>query len=367
MTILSQTIAIPIWAVLVAIAAIVALGVLIRGLEIRRQLAVVGGIAALLIAMSSAIISSQHVATPQRQHVAVAIPVAPDAERNALEARQAELTARAANPGSPLACLDALSGVSVESGCEQAIFASPISAAVAVSYATARLQLLADGIAFARRADPSYESKLVDLRRTVQNDAYGIYAHILATRDGCTPERCAAFALLGDPSTLKVHLRQGVYASYLAQYRDRWATASAGLLTAPPQPPSSAAATATMALAATDLAVPVTTATIPLPKTRPAPSDVAGPNALAAVPPAADAPSAAVERRSASLNRPPALSRGLVPPVASVVPNLDYPSSSSIPPINIMAAEPKLPPASAAPDKPSPKPSTAQKPSSRPQ
>jgi hypothetical protein len=362
MTSLSQTIAIPIWAVFVAIAAVVVLAALIRGLEIKRQLAVAGGIVALLAAVAGAITSSQHGATiPQSRVVSAAVPVSPEAERRALEARRSELTARAATPGSPLGCLDALAGVSVERDCEQAIFASPTSAAVAVSYATARLQLLADGIAFARRADPSYESSLSGLRLAAQNDAYGIYAHILATRDGCTSERCDAFALVGDPSTLKVHLRQRLYANYLAQHRDGWGQPSAGPVTVP-----TAASTATMALAASELAVS-SAAAVPLPKARPAPADGPGSDALAAVPMPAETPSATVEKRSASIDAPPVRSRGPVPPVASVVPNLDYPSSSSIPPISIMAAEPKLPPASSPPAKPSPKPSTARQPSSRPQ
>jgi hypothetical protein len=54
--------------------------------------------------------------------------------------------------------------------------------------------------------------------------------------------------------------------------------------------------------------------------------------------------------------RPAARSRGVVPPVASVLPNIDFPSASSIPAINIMAAEPKLPPGDEAAATPSPPP-----------
>jgi hypothetical protein len=53
----------------------------------------------------------------------------------------------------------------------------------------------------------------------------------------------------------------------------------------------------------------------------------------------------------------------LVPPAASVLPNIDFPSATSIPPVNIMAPEPKLPPPEAA----SAAPSAAPKSSARPQ
>jgi hypothetical protein len=47
------------------------------------------------------------------------------AERQALDARAFELTARAMAPGSALACLDAMAGDVVEDACEKALFASP--------------------------------------------------------------------------------------------------------------------------------------------------------------------------------------------------------------------------------------------------
>src|SRR5690348_12470838 len=74
------------------------------------------------------------------------------AERRALDQRAAELAARAVVPGSPLACLDAVAGDAVETACEKAVFASPATAAAAVSYVTARLALLADSVDYARRA-----------------------------------------------------------------------------------------------------------------------------------------------------------------------------------------------------------------------
>jgi hypothetical protein len=286
------------------------------------------------------------------------------AERRALEVRRTELAAHATMPGSPLPCLDALAGESVESACEQAVFASPSSLAAAVSYAAARLRLLADGVAYARRLDPSYEANVADLRIAVENDAYGIYAHVL-TRDGCTAERCAAFDLLRDTTTLKMHLRQRVYATYVAQYTDRWGLArrpsAAALTAALPEPPAvTTVPTATTAEA--PVSTPGWTATIappPMPRARPTPAMAARTETEAA-----PAPPPTAEVTPVDSTVPAARVRGVVPPAASILPNIEFPSANSIPPVSIMAAEPKLPPAETAPAAPS---STAPKGSPRAQ
>src|SRR5262245_35809669 len=56
------------------------------------------------------------------------------AERRALLARNAELTAQAIAPGSMLACLDGGAGEAVGDACEKAVFADAQSTAAAVDY-----------------------------------------------------------------------------------------------------------------------------------------------------------------------------------------------------------------------------------------
>ena len=365
MAILNHVIAIPIWAAALAVVAIVVLVVVVRGLEAKRQIAAAVGIVALLAAFSTAVVSSQWATAIPHETVAAASSSA--AERQALESRRAELAARAILPGSPLACLDALASEPVESTCERTVFASPASLAVAVSYAAARLRLLADGVAYARRSDPSYETSLADLRLAAQNDAFGIYAHVLATRDGCTPEHCPAFALLRDLSTLKLHLRQRLYTTYVAQHRDRWGPRPTAAAVAPVAPVATAPAApapaavpeapaAAAALAPPELAAAAAAPT-PTPKARPKTTVAARVETSATAP-------AVAENVPAAPSTPAARPRGRIPPAASVVPNIAFPSSSSIPPISIMAAEPKLPPvAPAAPAAPAATP----RPSARPQ
>jgi len=232
MAILSQTIAIPIWAAVVSIVAIVAIAVLLRGLETKRQLAAVVGIAALLAAVSGAIVSSD------RATLATSAPLdralaGPDGERRALDARRPELAVRAATPAAPVSSL-------------------PVTAAPL------------------------------------------------------------------------------------------------------PMTPTATSA-ATMALAGSNLASDLgLSPTVPLPRTEPAPTDA---------PAATERPPAAVERSGAPEASPARRMRGVVPPIASVLPNLDFPSSDSIPPVSIMNAEPNPPAAGPAPSASS----TAPKPSSRSQ
>src|SRR5262245_17386393 len=140
------------------------------------------------------------------------------AERRALDARAFDLTSRALAPGSVFACLDASAGESVEGSCEKALFATPEATAAAVSYVSAQLRLLADATAFARHVDPSYEASITSLRHAAEMDRFGIVAHVLAQRDGCTSERCETFAILHDPSRVGANLSEHLYDAYVARH-----------------------------------------------------------------------------------------------------------------------------------------------------
>ncbi len=205
------------------------------------------------------------------------------AERHALLARDAELNRVALAPGSALACLDGVAGETVENSCEEKVFASAQSTAEAVSYMDARLKLLADAGA---QPDRRALALLASTRRAVALDRFGIAAHVLAIRDGCTADKCPAFALVEDASALKSNLKAQVYDQYVSRHAASW--------TAP---------------AATEK------------------------------PPAVSA-----------LRAPPAAAGPVVnafgqTPIPAVRPgeHWDFPSAASIPPVSIMGAEPPLP------------------------
>jgi hypothetical protein len=145
-------------------------------------------------------------------------------EQRALLQRNSQLSMSAVASGSPLACLEGLAGEQVENACEQAVFADAQSTARAVAFVTARLSLLADVFASAR-GDENFLAAFATGRRAIELDRYGIAAHVLAVRDGCTTERCAAFTMFRDTAALKANLKVSAFDNYVARYASTWGKA----------------------------------------------------------------------------------------------------------------------------------------------
>jgi hypothetical protein len=132
-------------------------------------------------------------------------------------------------------------------------------------------------------AQPAALKSLAASRRAVELDRYGIAAHVLASRDGCTAERCAAFAWLLDAAAIKANMKAQAFDQYVSRHAAVWNA----------QPPAGV------------------------------------PAAVSA------APSAAEPVRSAAVTAPEQVAH----PVSS---KYDLPSAASIPPVSIMNAEPPL-------------------------
>lgn len=161
------------------------------------------------------------------------------AEQRALQARADALTASALAPGAALGCLDSMAGEATDAACEAKVFASPQSTAAAVVYTGARLSLLSD----AARFEPAYAATLSVSRRAIELDRFGIAAHVLAVRDGCTAEKCAAFAFLTDTGALKGNMKAQAYDQYVSRHADAW-SAPPPVVAAPPAVSQAAPATA---------------------------------------------------------------------------------------------------------------------------
>jgi hypothetical protein len=200
-------------------------------------------------------------------------------EQRALLQRDSQLTMSAIASGSALACLEGLAGEQVENACEQAVFADAQSTARAVAFVTARLSLLADVFASAR-GDDEFLAAFATRWRAIELDRYGIAAHVLAVRDGCTTERCAAFTMFRDTAALKANLKVSAFDNYVARYASAWGKAE---------------------------------------------------------PPADNQPQASTAPQ-ASVNGP-----GEQPAPHPVDSRYDFPSAASIPPVSIMNAEPAAP------------------------
>jgi len=205
------------------------------------------------------------------------------ADRRALIARDAELSRAALVPGSALSCLDAHAGEAVENACEKAVFSDARSTAAAVAYVAARIDLLRDVAGFAKANEPDMLGEFSASRRAIELDRFGVAAYVLASRDGCTADRCAAFALFADTSVLKSNMKAQVFDQYVARHSPDWRI----------------------------------------------------PN---------DAPRAPAV--SEGLAEPPNSTTASAPPPAGHTPlsdKYDFPSAASIPPVSIMNAEPPFP------------------------
>ena len=126
------------------------------------------------------------------------------------------------------------------------------------------------------RRDPKYRDMVAQLRHSAEVDRYGFVARVLAAREGCTANECDTFALLNNASRVSTNMAEHAYDAYVARYAAGW-----------PIAPDSPVARSS------------------------------SPPALASAPPTAPA-------------------SGLRVPG----PNVFFPSAASIPPVNIMNAEP---------------------------
>ena len=179
------------------------------------------------------------------------------ADERAFEARALELTTRVLAPGSALACLDAIAGDVVEEACEKTVFATPEATAAAVSYVAAQLSLLNWAGERARRAgqgagpssprSSTLSARTTQLRRAIEADRFGIAAHVLALREGCTADRCSAFALLQDTSRISANLVERPFDAQVKRYAATWPAAGTKPVASnvPPATPAPAAGVAT--------------------------------------------------------------------------------------------------------------------------
>jgi hypothetical protein len=118
-----------------------------------------------------------------------------EANRSTFEMRAQRLDALALAPGSPLACLDALAGETVENACEKALFGSPANVAAATSYVAAQVALFSGAASYAQRHGADLQDVLGPLRRAIETDRFGFVAHVLAVRDGCDAQNCKMLAV----------------------------------------------------------------------------------------------------------------------------------------------------------------------------
>lgn len=125
-----------------------------------------------------------------------------------------------------LSCLDGLAGESVENACEKALFASADAAAAAVSYTAAQVTKLAS-FGNAVTADKVMTPELNALRRTIERDRFGLVAHVLTTRDGCSLSApCPFFQSLTNSAQISSNMSENLYDGLVERHAAAWAAPS---------------------------------------------------------------------------------------------------------------------------------------------
>jgi hypothetical protein len=158
-----------------------------------------------------------------------------EAERHALQERAGRLSEQSLQPGSPLACLDALAGETVQTACERAVFATPASVATATSYVAAQFTLLVEMTDYVSSGGTDIEDTLSPLRHALEADPFGFLAYVLVMREGCTSEHCPPFALLRDPSHVRTNIIAQTLQHYVDHYREVWAKAPEAVVADTPE------------------------------------------------------------------------------------------------------------------------------------
>jgi hypothetical protein len=229
----------PVW----GIAVIAAFAVVVGALALARggthggtASAVGGGVVLVILAFFFGLWLLDHLTANERA-----------AERRALDSRVFELAAHALAPGSALGCLDAIAGEAVVDACESSLFASPEATAAAVSYVAAQLSLL---VASREHGRGGESAGTVNLRRALEADRFGIVAHVLAARDGCTPKQCRTLLVFQDASRISANLAERAFESRVQTHMAGWPAAGSRPLAssapaAPVAPPAAAVATRT--------------------------------------------------------------------------------------------------------------------------
>jgi hypothetical protein len=180
-------------------------------------------------------------------------------ERRALIARNADLTREAMSPGSALSCLEVEGGPIVENSCELSVFATPNAVAAAVSFVAERMKLLETAHALAKSGDAQVVAGMRHERQALERDRFGIAAHVLAHRYGCSAEKCEAISLFKDAGTLKADLDARPFDALVAKYEGVWDKPGeprapvAGLPAEPGNPAAVVSTPATDALARAEL------------------------------------------------------------------------------------------------------------------
>lgn len=199
-------------------------------------------------------------------------------------------------------------------------------------------------------SDPS-SPEFASLRRSVERDRYGLHAYVLASTERCQPGDCATYRAIGDHTRVAANMDQHLYELTVARYAPVWtggAPVPGGL------PPTAATAPAAP-LPETTAAAPVT-----MPTGRPNSIDYPTSSSIPPVSimtPEPGAPGSAASKPTTSANAAVEPSPAPKPPGSHTLPHAKKPPATTA--AQAQAQAPAPAPAAAPPKRTAPKPAAA--------
>ena len=212
---MTETIALPLWAVAAA-AAVVALLAIVTVLRVgsRQAFGLLG--AAVILAGAGWLVLDRLDAQAKAE------------QRRNIEARLAALQAHALRPNSNLSCLDTTGGNVVYEACERVLFSSPEQISAALNYVSARIDLLREIAALPDREEAAYAGIRIPLMRSIEADRFGLVAQVLTARDGCKPGACYAFDLVQRREQLVANMTERAYEVRIGRFASTWSDKPTG-------------------------------------------------------------------------------------------------------------------------------------------
>ena len=230
-----------------------------------------------------------------------------------------DLTALEAGSQSALGCLDVGPADPLEEICERTIFANPQTVASANAFVAARFSVLGEALPYATSVRSPSAGAVASLRQVVENDPFGIAAHVLAARYRCSASQCSAFAMLTDASKVVANLNARTYENLVSRYAPSWQGQGGPAVSAFPGQGPAVAAVSSLLGQGPPVVAPVLGSS---PNLRAVPTGA--PRKGLNVPPATSIPAVSImtEEPSGSTQRPPAHSAPRSQPPTSPTPSM---------------------------------------------
>jgi len=145
-------------------------------------------------------------------------------ERHAFAQRTSALLAQTSQSGI-ISCIDGSTNETLNEACEKLLFSEPPRTTAALALTRQRLGFIADVVAHAAPRELPLQDQIENLRAATEADPFGFVAQTLAEKDSCTPESCARFSLLRDPSHVQDNLREKKFETLLGKHLAKTAEA----------------------------------------------------------------------------------------------------------------------------------------------